>query len=205
MRRGELVIDSFAGGGGASLGIEQAVGRPVDIAINHDREAVAMHQANHPATRHQARRPERAATARTRAAIEGERDRVLELFIRGEIDAGRKDAYLSDIDRRLGSLPPDIDSASFAVRRMREFAEVWALASPERRFEAVRILLRSVRLDVRNGSGHEIRLDPWPDYIPLFRWRREFVGGIRPGGVERSGVTLWLPDSYAPAELGVVA
>lgn len=48
----ELVIDSFAGGGGASLGIEQAIGRPVDIAINHDRAAIAMHEANHPATRH---------------------------------------------------------------------------------------------------------------------------------------------------------
>lgn len=48
----ELVIDSFAGGGGASLGIEQAIGRPVDIAINHDAEAIAMHQANHPETEH---------------------------------------------------------------------------------------------------------------------------------------------------------
>lgn len=48
----ELVIDSFAGGGGASLGIEQAIGRPVDIAINHDREAIAMHMANHPETKH---------------------------------------------------------------------------------------------------------------------------------------------------------
>ena len=45
---GELVIDLLAGGGGASTGIEQAIGRPVDVAINHDREAVALHQANHP-------------------------------------------------------------------------------------------------------------------------------------------------------------
>ncbi|BEP34290.1 DNA cytosine methyltransferase [Variovorax sp. V59] len=48
----ELVIDLFAGGGGASTGIEQALGRHVDIAVNHDREAVALHQANHPQTRH---------------------------------------------------------------------------------------------------------------------------------------------------------
>lgn len=48
----ELVIDSFAGGGGASLGIEEAIGRPVDVAINHDRAAIAMHEANHPETRH---------------------------------------------------------------------------------------------------------------------------------------------------------
>lgn len=48
----ELAIDLFAGGGGASTGIEQAIGRPVDIAINHDREAVAMHFANHPQTKH---------------------------------------------------------------------------------------------------------------------------------------------------------
>lgn len=49
---GELAIDLFAGGGGASTGIEQALGRPVDIAINHDAEAVSLHQANHPQTRH---------------------------------------------------------------------------------------------------------------------------------------------------------
>lgn len=49
---GELVVDNFAGGGGASSGIEAAIGRPVDVAINHDPEALAMHQANHPETRH---------------------------------------------------------------------------------------------------------------------------------------------------------
>jgi DNA (cytosine-5)-methyltransferase 1 len=48
----ELVVDLFAGGGGASTGIEQAIGRHVDIAINHDPEAVSLHQANHPQTRH---------------------------------------------------------------------------------------------------------------------------------------------------------
>ncbi|MBX9815381.1 MAG: DNA cytosine methyltransferase [Sphingomonas sp.] len=47
-----LFIDNFAGGGGASTGIEQAIGRAVDIAINHDPEAVAMHRANHPGTEH---------------------------------------------------------------------------------------------------------------------------------------------------------
>jgi DNA (cytosine-5)-methyltransferase 1 len=48
----ELVVDSFAGGGGASTGIEAAIGRPVDLAINHDPVAIAMHRANHPGTRH---------------------------------------------------------------------------------------------------------------------------------------------------------
>lgn len=48
----EIIVDSFAGGGGASLGIEQGVGRSPDVAINHDEEAVAMHKANHPKTRH---------------------------------------------------------------------------------------------------------------------------------------------------------
>lgn len=47
-----LIIDNFAGGGGASTGIEAALGRSVDVAINHDAEAVAMHQANHRGTRH---------------------------------------------------------------------------------------------------------------------------------------------------------
>lgn len=49
---GELVVDLFAGGGGASTGIEQAIGRHVDVAINHDPEAVCLHQANHPQTLH---------------------------------------------------------------------------------------------------------------------------------------------------------
>ena len=48
----ELVVDCFAGGGGASTGIEAALGRPVDIAINHDPAAIAMHRANHPETKH---------------------------------------------------------------------------------------------------------------------------------------------------------
>jgi DNA (cytosine-5)-methyltransferase 1 len=52
LRPGELVIDSFAGGGGASTGIEAAIGRPVDIAINHSPQAIAMHAANHPETKH---------------------------------------------------------------------------------------------------------------------------------------------------------
>jgi DNA (cytosine-5)-methyltransferase 1 len=52
MRLDELVIDSFAGGGGASTGIEAAIGRPVDIAINHDADAIAMHTVNHPSTHH---------------------------------------------------------------------------------------------------------------------------------------------------------
>lgn len=48
----ELIVDNFAGGGGASCGIELALGRHVDVAINHDAEAVAMHEINHPQTRH---------------------------------------------------------------------------------------------------------------------------------------------------------
>lgn len=48
----EIVVDNFAGGGGASLGIEWGLGRPVDFAINHDPEAIAMHRVNHPHTRH---------------------------------------------------------------------------------------------------------------------------------------------------------
>jgi DNA (cytosine-5)-methyltransferase 1 len=49
---GELIIDNFAGGGGTSTGLEAAFGRPVDIAINHDPEALAMHAMNHPHTHH---------------------------------------------------------------------------------------------------------------------------------------------------------
>ena len=52
MKARELIIDSFAGGGGASTGIELALGRPVDIAINHDEAAIAMHKVNHPLTKH---------------------------------------------------------------------------------------------------------------------------------------------------------
>lgn len=52
LRPGEIVVDLFAGGGGASTGLEQALGRPVDIAINHNPWAVSMHAANHPLTTH---------------------------------------------------------------------------------------------------------------------------------------------------------
>lgn len=52
MINGELIIDNFAGGGGASTGIEIATGVSVDIAINHDPEAIRMHKTNHPNTKH---------------------------------------------------------------------------------------------------------------------------------------------------------
>lgn len=52
LRPGEIVVDLFAGGGGASTGLEQALGRPVDIAVNHNPWAVSMHAANHPLTTH---------------------------------------------------------------------------------------------------------------------------------------------------------
>lgn len=48
----EIIVDNFAGGGGASTGIELATGRSVDIAINHEPAAIAMHKANHPTTEH---------------------------------------------------------------------------------------------------------------------------------------------------------
>lgn len=48
----DLIIDCFSGGGGASVGIEMALGRPVDIAINHDPQAIRMHKVNHPDTLH---------------------------------------------------------------------------------------------------------------------------------------------------------
>ncbi len=52
MINGELIVDNFAGGGGASTGIEIATGMSVDIAINHDPEAIKMHKMNHPHTKH---------------------------------------------------------------------------------------------------------------------------------------------------------
>ena len=52
MINGYLFVDNFAGGGGASTGIELATGYSVDIAINHDPEAIRMHKANHPNTKH---------------------------------------------------------------------------------------------------------------------------------------------------------
>lgn len=52
MINGELIVDNFAGGGGASTGIEMATGVSVDIAINHDPEAIRMHKTNHPNTKH---------------------------------------------------------------------------------------------------------------------------------------------------------
>lgn len=48
----EIIVDNFAGGGGASTGIELATGKPVTIAINHDPDAILMHKTNHPYTEH---------------------------------------------------------------------------------------------------------------------------------------------------------
>jgi DNA (cytosine-5)-methyltransferase 1 len=48
----EMIVDNFAGGGGASTGITMAIGRHPDVAINHSPEAVALHRANHPGTEH---------------------------------------------------------------------------------------------------------------------------------------------------------
>ena len=48
----EIIVDNFAGGGGASTGIELAMGRPVTIAINHEPAAILMHKTNHPYTEH---------------------------------------------------------------------------------------------------------------------------------------------------------
>ena len=48
----EIIVDNFAGGGGASTGIELAAGRPVNIAINHDAAAILLHKTNHPYTEH---------------------------------------------------------------------------------------------------------------------------------------------------------
>lgn len=48
----EIIVDNFAGGGGASTGIELATGKPVDIAINHDPDAILLHKTNHPYTEH---------------------------------------------------------------------------------------------------------------------------------------------------------
>lgn len=47
-----MIIDCFAGGGGASTGIESAMKRPCDIAVNHDPKAISMHKVNHPLTHH---------------------------------------------------------------------------------------------------------------------------------------------------------
>lgn len=49
---GEIVVDNFAGGGGASTGMELGLNRHVDIAINHDKDAIDMHKMNHPETKH---------------------------------------------------------------------------------------------------------------------------------------------------------
>ena len=52
LRPGEIVVDFFAGSGGASEALRQALGRDPDVAVNHDADALGMHAANHPLTRH---------------------------------------------------------------------------------------------------------------------------------------------------------
>src|SRR5574341_2019312 len=69
-----LIVDLFAGGGGASTGIEAALGRPVDIAINHDPVALAVHKANHPRSHHV---EENVWRADPQALVQGRRVAVL--------------------------------------------------------------------------------------------------------------------------------
>lgn len=52
LKEDEIAVDNFAGGGGASTGMELGLNRHIDIAINHDSEAIDMHKANHPETKH---------------------------------------------------------------------------------------------------------------------------------------------------------
>jgi DNA (cytosine-5)-methyltransferase 1 len=52
LRPGEIVVDLFAGGGGASEALMQALGRDPDVAINHDAAAIGLHSANHPYAKH---------------------------------------------------------------------------------------------------------------------------------------------------------
>lgn len=52
LNKNEISVDNFAGGGGASTGLEMALGKSVDIAINHDPAAIDMHKVNHPNTKH---------------------------------------------------------------------------------------------------------------------------------------------------------
>lgn len=69
----DIDLDSFAGGGGASTGVHQALNKPVDIAINHSEAAIAMHRANHPETQHYC---ESIWTVNPREACRGKRVRV---------------------------------------------------------------------------------------------------------------------------------
>lgn len=52
-----MIVDLFAGGGGASLGIQWAIGSAPDLAVNHDHHAIQMHAANHPETHHEEDEP----------------------------------------------------------------------------------------------------------------------------------------------------
>jgi DNA (cytosine-5)-methyltransferase 1 len=70
----DLVVDLFAGGGGASAGIEEALYRPIDLAINHDRTALRVHEDNHPLTRHL---PSNLREVKPRVATEGRRVSLL--------------------------------------------------------------------------------------------------------------------------------
>lgn len=92
----ELIIDNFAGGGGASTGIEMAVGRSVDIAINHDPAAIAMHKVNHPKTRHYADFCKNCAD---------EYKRITELWVTGKDDTL---ARLANIKSELRQLSFDL-------------------------------------------------------------------------------------------------
>lgn len=127
----ELVVDLFAGGGGASTGIEQAIGRPVDVAINHDPQAVALHQANHPQTLHHVcdvfeADPATVADGRPIGLLWASPDCTFHSKARGgkpfrERGQANKRRALAGVVVRWGKLPPPVRPRVIVLENVEEF------------------------------------------------------------------------------------
>lgn len=187
--QGSLVIDLFAGGGGASTGIEAALQRPVDIAINHDAAAIAVHKANHPETKHY---QEDIWAVDPREACGGKPVGLLWAspacthFSRARGAANPKSAEirsLSWVVVRWAKLPPHLRPKQIYVENVPEF-ETWGPLDPDGRPipEKMGQTFRSWRTQLMNcGYDVDMRVMTAADYgSPTLR-KRLFILAVLKG------------------------
>lgn len=138
--------------------------------------------------------------ASARAALVEEQRRATNAYMAGALGEAEWRERLASVQGRLAELPPDVDTLLFAGSRVTSIAEVWAVADAEDRRAAVRLLFRSVRLDVATRG---LWVEPWPEYEPLFGERRRWRASGGKYARRDSNPVSPSPRLYTPAELGV--
>lgn len=135
---------------------------------------------------------------RERAALREKLRRIQrEYFEHQGLTDSEYDEMRRAIQRDLDALPAEATATIATVHRLQSFASLWDGASPEWRNQVMRVIFRSVRLDMRAKS---LALEPLPEFGPMFEIRRQFVAI---GNRAPSGAHSVTPGLYTPADLGV--